>query len=94
MVIDSSRFGNAPVTLSKTAVSGSRASVLPSDEEAGVGQRGEADGADHVVALRVDDGDASFPAVVGAFALGQRARIAGGLQRQELRDEHPASRRR
>ena len=31
MVIDSSRFGNAPETLSKTAVSGSRWSVLPSD---------------------------------------------------------------
>jgi hypothetical protein len=31
MNMPSSRFGNAPVTLSKVCVSGSRASVLPSD---------------------------------------------------------------
>ena len=43
---------------------------------------------------RVDDGHTSFPAIVGAFALGQRARIIIGLQGEELRDEYPLRRRR
>ena len=96
MVIDSSRFGNAPETLSKTPVSGSRSSVLPSDLNAAPTS---ASGVRTNVPmtwllLRVDDRHAALPAIVGALALRQRTRIVVGLQRQELRDEDLACRRR
>ena len=91
MVMDSSRLGNAPETLSKTG--GERLAreriAVRHERGANVGQRSEADGADHVIVVGVDDRHAPLSAVVRAFALGQWTRIVGGLQREELRDEDP-----
>ena len=95
MMIDSSRLGNAPDTLSKTGwrLSGSRASVLPSDLNAAptsasgfrIDRRRARD------RLRVDHRDAPFPAVVGSLALRQRRGSSVGLQREELGDEDLAA---
>ena len=91
MVMDSSRFGNAPETLSKTR--GERLSLegiaIRPERGANVGQRREADRANHLVVVGVDDRHAPLSPVVRAFALGQGTRIVVGLQRKELRDEHP-----
>ena len=90
MTIALEQVGEAPRShCRRRASSGSRPRVLPSDLKAAptsaIGFSADRRRSRRL-STRVDDRHAPFTAIVRPFALGQRTRIVGRLQREELRD--------